>query len=356
MGAIEAVFATAYELEAFGHTERFDIHVEEAELSQAEIVRDLDHMLMTVLWPTGRSPGATSTFADYQRLLLEVATSVFVATCLSSNMKDAASRLFEREAVMERVSLVALTCNSRLRAFRGVAHLSNWDEHSPAQWEATDPRPSIVRDTSGRHQEGEDDASDSEGWRKRLNHQNLTVESVIDVPLWDRARWSGVGYGLLGPEGPPFLGLIFEDRHAASTIFERWRERFGEEDGSEQLYIGIVQDIPKKAPFHYGMVITSNFPPNVGRSGFQIRTSRSQTMEPSSDINLRTFLTSLEKIGFYLLMPMVLTPAGTPDLIKEHFLVKRAFHRKSATRVAATDPEMSYLQPRGVDDSMGTGH
>lgn len=356
VGAIEAVFATSYELDAFGHTEHFDVHVEEAELAQAEIVRDLDHMLMTVRWPTGRSPGATSTFADYQRLLLEIATSVFLATCLSSNMKDAATRLFETEAVMERVSLVAFTCNSRQRAFRGVAHLSNWDEHSPKRWEAIDPRPTIVRDTSGRQQEAEDDVSDSEGGRKHSDHRNLTIESVIDVPLWDRARWSGVGYGPLGPDGPPFLGLIFEDRQAAATIFERWRERFGEEDDSEQLYIGIVQDIPERGPFHYGMVITSNFPPKIVPSGLLMRTSRTQTMEPSSDINLRTFLTSFEKNGFYLLMPMVLVSAGTPDLMKEHFLVKRAFHRKPAARVAATDPEMSFLRPRSLDDSNGTGH
>jgi hypothetical protein len=46
--------------------------------------------------------------------------------------------------------------------------------------------------------------------------------SVIDIPLWDKAKWEAVAYaGSHDPSQPPLLALAFEDEAAAVQIFER---------------------------------------------------------------------------------------------------------------------------------------
>ena len=63
----------------------------------------------------------------------------------------------------------------------------------------------------------------------------MGVRCVVDIHLWDRARWRGAAYFDYGPQVPPVLALMFEDRDAAQKIFVRWRERFGTVDKDETI-------------------------------------------------------------------------------------------------------------------------
>ena len=71
-----------------------------------------------------------------------------------------------------------------------------------------------------------------------LDHRDMRIRSVIDVHLRDRAKWVGAAYGDAGPNALPWFGLMFRDGEAGTRIFERWRERFGDVDGDEEIYIG----------------------------------------------------------------------------------------------------------------------
>ena len=47
----------------------------------------------------------------------------------------------------------------------------------------------------------------------------MAVQSVIDVHLWDKARWHATAFLGYEPPQPPGLALVFEDRQAAEDIF-----------------------------------------------------------------------------------------------------------------------------------------
>lgn len=348
-GTMEAFLATAFEINAFAHAERFDVTVVEADVDEFTVLADADRMTLSVQWPAGLFPGAPAASNEFIRMLLEVAATIFSATCHVKNVQDV-SRLATSDAAMDRVAMIGSVSVSRQRIFGGVARLSVWDKHSPKRYEAKPDRPTVhpvspSKEAAGLCRErGLEDAKGS--WLS--DHRQVKVRSVIDVHLWDRAMWSGAAYGRLHPAAPPFLGLMFEDRDAAIAIFQRWRDRFGAVDENEEIYIGILRRFSAEYPTHYGMVITSNVPVDRTDSPVAVMMARSLIMQPPSDVNLDRFLSSFESEGSYLLIPLVLAPGQPPEPITDLSLVKRRLSVKVPSQVGEHDVEAGFVASHGM--------
>ena len=65
---------------------------------------------------------------------------------------------------------------------------------------------------------------------------SMYITGPIHLELWDRARWSGTIF-MWAADGPPVLGLAFQDESAGRRIFEDWRSRYGNQDVYEELRI-----------------------------------------------------------------------------------------------------------------------
>ena len=102
VGTVEAFFATAFELDAFAHVERFDVTVVEANITRFEVTADIDRMRATVRWPSEVFPGSRSVYGDFLNMLLEIAATIFSATCHAKSFGDTACRLFKTDAAMDR--------------------------------------------------------------------------------------------------------------------------------------------------------------------------------------------------------------------------------------------------------------
>lgn len=350
VGTVEAFFATAFELDAFAHVERFDVTVVEANITRFEVTADIDRMRATVRWPNGMFPGSPSMFGDFLNMLLEVAATIFSATCRMTNFEEAATRLFKTDAAMDRASMIGSLCFSRQRIFGGVSRLTSWDRSSPARFEAKPDRPQIERkpQPAKTDTQSKGEVRNETEFLKLTDHRDVKVRSVIDIHLWDRAGWMGAAYGIVAPKVPPFMALMFKNRDAAAKIFERWRERFGAVDNEEEIYIGIVRRFSIEHPTHYGMLITSKVPVDQGDPRIAMLASRSLTMEPYEDVNLTGFLDLYKKAGAYLLMPVVMVPGKPPQFIDGLSLLKRSLQVKMATDVGANDLENMFLKPRGL--------
>lgn len=352
VGTVEAFFATAFELEAFAHVERFDISVVEAKVTRFEITADIDKMQIRVRWPEGVFPGDPSAYGDFLNMLLEVASMAFSATCRARNFETAIKQLFRTDNAMERAAMIGSLCFSRQRIFNGVARLAEWDTHSPTRFEARLNRPKIIRARIPLNDIKKGAArSEKFEFSRMTDHRDVKVRSVIDVHLWDRAEWSGTAYGVVHPKAPPFMALMFKNREAAAKIFERWRERFGPADLEEEIHIGIVRHFSAKHPAHYGIVIASKIPEDSSDSRMAMVTSRSQSMEPDNDINLSNFLDLYKKAGAYLLMPALITSNQTLQLIDNLYILKHTLHVKKAIDVGANDTENFFLAPRGLQNN-----
>lgn len=341
VGVIEAFFATAYEIEAAAHIERFSVRMVEADVAKYEVSIDADRTGLTVQWPRSLVPRPASSYGDYHDMLLEVAGAVFSSTCHVNNPKEALPRLFGNDAAIDRVAMVGSVCLSRARIFGGVSRLAAWDRHSPERYDVLPTRPRTVRSDIAMRR-GESQKRDEEGSSVRPavhDHRNMRVRSVIDVHLWDRAKWSGAAFGDMGPDAPPWFGLMFKDGDAGTRIFERWRERFVDED--EGIFIGIIRKFSPEHPTHYGMIITSKLQDDKRLS---MIASCTNVMHPPNDVNLSRFLTAYRRSGAYLLMPAIYSGPGAPSFRRDLAIMKRVLSVKDAVDITATDIESAHLK------------
>ncbi|MFT8312943.1 MAG: hypothetical protein ABF633_01665 [Clostridium sp.] len=74
--------------------------------------------------------------------------------------------------------------------------------------------------------------------------KNMYVTSVINLDLWNAAKWKAT---FVASDGIniPILGLAFENEKAGKKIFEEWIKRFGDKDIFDEIRVAIIEgDIP----------------------------------------------------------------------------------------------------------------
>lgn len=354
IGAIEAFFATAVDLDAVGHTERFDIRIKEVDVSRYELEGGADHATATVRWPKDGMPGPSSLYGDFLEMLVRTAGSTFAATCMVKDMSGTLERLFKADSALDRAAMIGSVGMSRQRTFKGVARLSAWDKHSPRRYEPRANRPGIERqcpDADAGTRAPDNEEAKPAGRPTVNDHRRMIVRSVIDTHLWDQAGWAGAAYALMDPRLPPVLALMFRNSDAATKIFERWRERFGQIDKEEEIAISIVCKFSTQHPTHYGMVVTSKLPNDPQDPYLSTVAIRCNTMEPENDVNLTNFLRSYASAKAYLLMPAILSGGSTPAFLKHLALLKRQLTIKTAAEVKAHDIEIAFLRAHGLQPS-----
>lgn len=196
----------------------------------------------------------------------------------------------------------------------------------------------------------------------RRKHTQRKVFSPIDIPVWDKAGWSGTCFGWDGRH-PPFMGLMFRKLEEGQKIFNDWYARLGREDLEGALRVTIVTGIHKSNPHHYGLIVG----PNIDhvradlKSGHMISTvSRINRMTPATSENLTNFLQVFNKFDAFFLMPAQL-PTSTksePEIKFECGLLLRRLHVRPAWQICENDHDIIALDddedpfiPDGVTDA-----
>ncbi len=347
LGSLEAFFSTSLEQRIMPHTERFQIKlVEGSGLSEPDCEIDNIDMSANLVWPSALSPASFDRQPDIQQFLAVASGQILVTTCMFDDPKKLLDKLLEDEAVQQRMALIAASTNSYRRLMsQNVARLSDWKQFVQQSYEPRTKRPALERvqletkpSTDGR----EADSPKS--------HTNRTIRSVIDLHAWNSARWKGVAYADLGPVRAPAMAFMFENREAATKIFERWRTRFGERDVEEEIYVTIVRQLPDQNPNHYLVFIASKQPDlSHYQSGQELAiASRSMTMEPNDSVNIDRFLTGYHRCGTYVLMPAILQANQPPELLFNLGIIKRAINVKLADHISPEDIESLALRQRGM--------
>lgn len=363
--ALEVIFATLPERDVFGHVQSFELKVlETSGISQPEFSLAADQLSATVSWPVAIEPATLAQDGSLQRMLIEIAIRVVAATCVMRNTGDTLKALFETDAAAQRVSSITIAGNSRNRVFGDkVARLDEWTTLASTSYPLQTVRPRIVPTSNAERRPSTPAGIDSHRKEEQqpprpTDHRLLTTLSVIDIALWNEARWRGVAFFDFGPGRPPAMGLMFDNGGAARAIFERWRGRFGQRDSNDSIFVGIVRGISKSNPTHYRVLITSALP-NSGESAPDSRrlttvASRIQTMEPETSENLERFLCAYRRTGAYWLAPVVLQPVGKPDLLADVAIFKRTVSVKAADEVGRHDIEIMAVHTVHDEEADGT--
>ena len=145
--------------------------------------------------------------------------------------------------------------------------------------------------------QGADDLSEPFDERKG-KQATCTIASIIDYPLWDKAKWSGCGFlvNLQSMETPVLL-LCYKDILAGIKIFEGWTTLFKQK--KLNIRISIIMHVNKKHPAWYrvqiGQDVYSMREVEELKGRYVIQATRLHTMEPETSENLDRFRNAFEK-------------------------------------------------------------
>jgi hypothetical protein len=181
-----------------------------------------------------------------------------------------------------------------------------------------------------------------------IKHRQRRTISLIDVALWDKARWRGTGFMWTDRyDIPPIVALIFEDKSAGRLIFEGWRKRFGITDRAETLRISILTGIDNSNPAAYRVVIGTDLKgENVGAvDEFFILVSRINTMEPRHSRNLDGFIDRYNRLKRYGIVPAQMHKSGEPEFFLDLAIEKSELHVRPAWEVGPNDPDLAGIAP-----------
>lgn len=356
LGSIEAIFATAFELKIHPHTEKFSVEVNlSSEFQEPSVETFIDDMKVVLNWPESRSPLDYDTQESTQRSFHELIGFLLAATCVIDKPKETLVSLYDNEKVHERVTMIMAAGNSHFRIFgRHFTTLGHWNAEGLREYAQQGVRPildidSVMLPTDDA--ESDDMASeDASGKPIFSNHKDVVIKSVIDMHQWDKAGWHGTLY-VGGPGAPyPILAFLFKDRASGEMIFQKWRERFGTVDQSEEIYLSIIRGVSRSHPSHYKVMVTSAFPEEENSSSDQkfMVLCRFNQMTPDTDENLYRFLSDYQRAGRYLIMPAFYDENGSPELTPELAIGKIKLAVKNACDIGNTDIELTAI--RSDDD------
>lgn len=138
---------------------------------------------------------------------------------------------------------------------------------------------------------------------KRSNKQaDAIVTSLIDVKLWDEAKWKGCGYLLSRDFSEPgIMVLMYENIAAGIKIFEQWEKDFNER--KLNLRVVIITGVDRKHPQWYKVLLTPDVKQLLSnetnpKERYVISSSRFHLMNAVSDENIKYLRVLYDKFRF----------------------------------------------------------
>lgn len=299
-----------------------------------------------------KSADAIRNFRDFSTHFI---AELLPKIALYNNINDHLRHLAEEENVFSRSLIFSDVMTLSQNVFGGLAWI-NLSEVSKSikkaayklqrttQWK---PKTKINK-VEKQLKMGEGDAPEDIANADNIKHSERRVVSLIDVPLWNNAKWHGTLF-MVYQDGvfPPCIGLLFKGEDSARKIFKGWLDQFGKKDENESLRVCIITGIDKKNPTHYRVHIGTNIKAHMGMEERKqlLFVSRIQTMTPDSDKNLSMFLKAYEKYGVYYLLPAIYEEDWIePKVIRDLFLYKKSLIVKPAWQIGDNDVDLMALQ------------
>lgn len=141
-----------------------------------------------------------------------------------------------------------------------------------------------------------------------IKHRDIGVMTPINIPLWDRAGWGGVGVvGVRGKILPPLMVLLFRNIDAGRKIFRGWQKRVKKANHEGWINVTIITGIHRDRPQDYRVVIGAGEQymrsQMSGKMRLMAMVQRIQDMIPASSQNLDFLLDMYSRTGRFILQP-----------------------------------------------------
>jgi hypothetical protein len=231
--------------------------------------------------------------------------------------RDRLQEYFSKHRAQDRAYHVAQSCVSitnvlgdsppgRAEDWVGATGLMDYPQTRKEPWQPTVPeRPAKIATAATF---AESDPPANMFGADALRHRDMAVMSPINLPIWDKARWKGVGAaGIPGGSAPPSMVLAFEDIEAGRKIFRGWRKKVGEVDEEGWIGVTVITGTDRDRPLDYRVAI------GIGEAYMLRQLSgdtrmiamvfRMHDMTPASSSNLDVLRNLYRRAGSVVLQP-----------------------------------------------------
>lgn len=360
LAAAEALLATSLELDVLPHREEFTVKVERSiriqGLPQCEF--DEDYGIATV-----RHCGIITNAPDRPHTwFLDTVLQIVGRIIWPRDTEQYANRVFGEEAGLARA--VNFTDSATpIRNILGRAprfRLSDWNNEGS-------PKAFVTRRETPWHegllkvQQDDTEAGPLLGVgapprdlldRSGTKHTDRRVLSLINMALWNKAKWNGTLYMWTArPDDEPLLALAFANSDGGQAIFREWIDKLGKTDEEDRLRISILTGIDVSNPFAYKVVVSSNLKIHGnGSKGKEIvLLSRFHRMDAQDPKNLETFQDRYKRVGSYYILPAYLADVNSkPQVFYELAIHKHSIQIRPAWQVGENDPDSAAI---GTEDT-----
>jgi hypothetical protein len=169
---------------------------------------------------------------------------------------------------------------------------------------------------------------------EKKERKTLFLSNWIDLELWDKAQWCGVGVCYFPQSNKLYLLLNFANKEFGDKIFENWMEKLGNEDINDRIRISLIEGVFPDGIKGYYTLIGSDIDElskriqeqghNMGETVFG-NIQRMHRIEPKDNFkNYDMFKRKFQEIGQYYLCPIYLNER---DEIKPNFELSILKHK-----------------------------
>lgn len=287
------------------------------------------------------TPAADLVSAGFERAILELFAHVTAELQLGAD-QQAFEDMFAKHRAQDRAfhvarSIIAVTNilgesppgraedwvqDPALREY-ALLRVAPWQATRAAAVEANsvpDEKPTFAAGDPSEHLFGAD----------AVKHREIGVMSPINLPLWNRAGWKGVGVGVgAAPDevSAPLMALMalmFENIDAGRKIFRGWQKKVGQADQRGWIGVTVITGIHRDRPLDYRVAIGVGEQYMRGQMSGRMRlltmVYRMHDMTPVSGRNLDLLLGLYSRIGRVILQPGQFNASQSSMLMNEEDL------------------------------------
>ena len=366
LSTLEALLATSLDGEILPYRSELRISIHQSDFTKGVPIYEIDEsdvgQTVTVRHGAIDQQHTAENQDGFNSWLKEFTLRITCQFAVINDLESFAKQTFCEELGMGRALLLSriTVAVENILGHAPKFRLSDWKAQSAGE------RFSLNRDSAWNHgleqrdeseeaildefKPGEGEAPDNLFGIDNLRHKDRRVLSFINMPLWDKANWSGTAY-MCNPNKAPILVLGFKNPEAAKLIFKEWRNKLGEIDEEEQLRVSIITGIDKKHPSTYTVVISTN--PKIEKNSQTqhfITIVRFNRMTPHNLKNLNIFLEHYNRAGRYIIMSAhLIAETKPPELLWEFGIGKSKLRVCPAWQVGENDPDVCAIRPEEDD-------
>ncbi|AVI51956.1 hypothetical protein C5O00_12655 [Pukyongia salina] len=333
---LESYLATAFE-DAFPLTEKIVLTLNYKKLDKFFKIESESKSFFNLII----KQGFVYESKDISALVEAIIPLIIAGNYLFRDYKDFFENLYKKDEVHERLTLIIEHKNflTNILTSKPKFFLKDWKKEGSKVYPLKRTSSPIEINLSKSELKGVKKSKGKPDFTS-ATHKNLKAETVIDVHLWDKAKWKAFGFLSMPTDNPFGIVLAFQNEDAGKSIFEKWIKEYGKIDTHDIISITIIKGVRIDNPYWYKILISKSMDKKEMKEGqFFSSSSRFHMMEPENNMNLNHLIKGYEIFKKYILVPAHIDKNYNMKHFPELGILKSKLKIIDAWEIGIHDPE-----------------